>query len=1113
MMRRLEYLQLVILAIALFAFPQLVSATACTNNWQGGECTGNIIYTTGTTLTNNVNATGNIQINLGVKIDTEGYNFWIGGTWNALGGIIQTDNTIGTGGASLGLNGGGGNNGNSILTSYGGSGAGGQACGLLSGCSGGNGGSTIASGGSGGTGSGGAGTNGIAPSTPFISNAIIQQWYNAGFQMNLSGAGGGSGGAGPTNGGDKGGNGADGVYIQANMVTALGTIFAYGSNQVGSANCGGGGGGGAVILATTSGPTEPGDSVVDNYGGNTNGCGTQGTGGSGVYNVFIYSIPPIPTTPPVFAFSSVYASNALAMQGQAELITTNVMNGAAPYSYNIVIYNSISSNVVFKSIISNSLTTNSVSFTLPVEANDVGTLQISANIVSGSANVLGFNTIIISPTTPQISCMVGATPVTGNGIYNTLLVATPITCSIVSLNNVVTTGNMFVSSSSGQQQASGNYLTINQVWNGGNYIVIANTLAQAGYAANSVTFAVNDLPYELISSSIPSNIGYETQSQTFSYTLNISKIAVNTTIYLQLNGNIVQTILANVINAAQIFNFNYNLPLTATNNIQNNFIVTGKMQYGNGPFYTYLFGTVNALTQNELWDYVPSTTSQNSNMLLGGSDKIFMNIVQPVSLSLAVVNVSNFEVGNSVPSGYSSVIPYDYYTQLSNFNPKLYGYPNPTSNVPVAIAVNSFLQLYYNGQNVWRNTTANPAFNVYNANLTTCTTLNPTQAFTFTFYNASTGLQFTQNVQLNANFRVNNGNVIPGNSAGIPLTTNGFEYWTCESPSWATFGTNSSFLNYSTSAAITKNVNTITSAPASFYLLNYPTSNVVTNFKLYLSYITNPSSYSLQIENASFGTFPAGIVYVQQFNVNGGNTVIVNEVNISANQGTVVTLQYGTKYIFSAYSLQGIFLGNATLQSASCASGSTCQFTIPFGSGAISDLQTPLSNIFYGCTQTALSGNVEKVQCNLNAKNSQNIYGELQIWAGGLIFNTITCTSTDTAPTMTLICTAPNTQSTSYHYALSAAISGFGLQQLQTGDFGYIGGQQYGSVDWLILIMLIAVSSLAFVKVPAIGMTTAFISILVAYFLGGIILTAGTIGALFTFFALSVWVLGRGGLS
>jgi hypothetical protein len=1100
-------LGMLLLLMVMLEMPMLVGAASCSNNWQGGSCTGTVIYNAGTTLINNVNVTGNVVINGGTSVLSNGYAIYLSGTLT-LNGVINTgQGIIGWGGPAQQIYYTVGNQGNDIVTSYGASGAGGRASGNF--YHGGQGGTTqgVGNGGTPGTGSGGAGYNGINANSAVsmtLSNSNINTWFLNGFINYLTGAGGGSGGAGQTSYGSAGGNGASGIYLQANVIdmSGGGVINAYGSNSLGCSgtNEGGGGGGGIVILAYNSLLNL---GTINDYGGNSGGCSLGEYGGNGNVLSYRYISQPIPTIP-IYGFASVYSSNSLAQQGWTELITTNVGGGVPPYSYNIVVSNVISGNVIFKAIVSNALASNSVGFTLPTDGNVFGTLLISSNVVTASGqNALGYNSIIVNPTIPMITCSVGGVTVIGSGTYNTLASNTPITCSIDSLGNQVTTGNLFFN---GAARASGNYLTSNKLWDDAVTTVIANTLSQSGYSANSMTFSVNCSPYSISIQSSPSAVGYETQTQLFTYGINYTKAASVVATSFFFDGNLVSTNALSVTNGVQSLPFSYALPLFTSNNLQHSFTVSAKLNF-TGAFSSFnpiALGTMNTFKQTELWNYIPATLSQKSTILAGDSDNIFMNITQPVALNLAFVNISTLQVGTS-NSAYSSLFAYKYYRQLVGFTPSSYGY---SGNTPIAIGVNSFLQLYFNGQNVWRNTSNPTAFTVVTANLTTCNPTYPTKSYYFTFWNASTGLQYTQNVQLNGNLRVNNGATIPGNTAGMPLTTNGFQYWTCQQPSWASFYVNAT-LNYSTSPAITLNANTVPSVTASYYLLNLPTSNVIKSIPLYLSYVTNPSTFNFEVQ-ALNGSLISAIVEVSQYNVNNGNSVVVNDVKTPTGGGTTINLQTNAKYQFFVYSLNGQFLANTTVQTMYCLSGTVCNYVIPVGAGGITGLQQFTSNLNYGCTQTALAGNNERVQCTITSVNRTSIYGQLQVFKQGMVFNNMTCNQTASSMTVTLTCISSKTNNTSYHWILSANLGQYGITEIKFGDFGYSTGTSYGSVGWLFLIMLVMVSSLAFVKIPVLGMIGALLAVLVASFVGGIALTLGTIGCLILFFGLGIWVLGKG---
>ena len=53
------YLALLI-SIVIISTNVTFALQACTNNWAGGACQGNIVYTSATTLNNNVNTSGSL---------------------------------------------------------------------------------------------------------------------------------------------------------------------------------------------------------------------------------------------------------------------------------------------------------------------------------------------------------------------------------------------------------------------------------------------------------------------------------------------------------------------------------------------------------------------------------------------------------------------------------------------------------------------------------------------------------------------------------------------------------------------------------------------------------------------------------------------------------------------------------------------------------------------------------------------------------------------------------------------------------------------------------------------------------------------------------------------
>ncbi len=238
------------------------------------------------------------------------------GTFNSCGssdcGICDTSTTCrnpnsGCGGSpvALGNSGGGGNAGTGQGAQ---SGGGGAYCGTTTG-----------------TGSqtaypGGSGSTGSPYATPSLS-AISSLWPNPGndnIAPAFTGSGGGGGGDGAISGqesqGSPGGNGAYGIYIQANTIKGSGYVYSNGASGT-PGNCnggsatggagGGGGGGGAIVIAyDVSVSAALHLSVNGGAGGSGTTCGSNpylipasggsGYGGNGAITMLRWS-----TTPPV----------------------------------------------------------------------------------------------------------------------------------------------------------------------------------------------------------------------------------------------------------------------------------------------------------------------------------------------------------------------------------------------------------------------------------------------------------------------------------------------------------------------------------------------------------------------------------------------------------------------------------------------------------------------------------------------------------------------------------------------------------------------------------------------------------------------------------------------
>ena len=387
----------------------------CTNNWEGSPCTGNIIYTQNTFLYSDINATGNLVINIGVSLFTNGSSIWI---TNSLidNGVIYTENSPNTGAVN-------GDPGTSFLNSFGGSGGGGfSAYGLFCGNQGGN---TLANAGLGFGGNCGSlsTANGVAASAPTVTNPTIQTWYNGGFQNYLIGGAGGAG-ADSSNHNLNGANSPFGIYIQANTMTfnshepyAINVTGLAGQPSISGAGGGNGGcsGGGVIILAYGS-IYSAGSYEIHGANSISDDCG--GAGGNGQVAVFQYTTQPIPTTP--FSYNppsnpTLMLSNTFIDQGQSILFTAGETNGNQLFTYNYLIINTITTHIVANQLYVDVASNANTFFFTPLIADIGNTLAANVIITEDGAYSNTINTIY---TPIGYNSM---PTITANSISNTLI--------------------------------------------------------------------------------------------------------------------------------------------------------------------------------------------------------------------------------------------------------------------------------------------------------------------------------------------------------------------------------------------------------------------------------------------------------------------------------------------------------------------------------------------------------------------------------------------------------------------------------------------------------------------------------------------------------------------
>jgi hypothetical protein len=368
----------------------------CTANWAGGSCTGNVFYNANTTLTNTVSVAGNVTINGGVTLSTDGFSILSGGVIDNFGALVS--------GYASG----------SSTVSYGGSGGGGGGGGSgnpnLAGSGGYTGNSTLAQGGGSGGGCyarsscvGDDGHPGSTPNTTKLTSVGVESWYSLGIQGYLEGAPGGKGGCGAGGCGVEpagtSGLGTFGLFLEAYKIINNGTMTTCAAQGGGGWNhAGGGGGGGAGSILLVSNAPAINGSICDSGGaeGNPgqNGGGLGGSGGNGQVLAYIWSAPPIATP---LVISSIAVSNTTVGIGQVTTISLSVRGGIPSYVYNYTITNSSGAMQLSELSFSNALTWSPL---LSAQGTDNALVRVydSKNNVTS----LSFQ-IVVKPTLPIIT--------------------------------------------------------------------------------------------------------------------------------------------------------------------------------------------------------------------------------------------------------------------------------------------------------------------------------------------------------------------------------------------------------------------------------------------------------------------------------------------------------------------------------------------------------------------------------------------------------------------------------------------------------------------------------------------------------------------------------------
>ena len=1010
----LKFLLLFAASLALLSFS--VSATSCTNNWLSGSCTGDVHWTGSEALTGNVFISGNAVVDSGVTLTTNGFAIVAKYTF--------TNNGVVTAGVNT-LTGDTGSQPTSFPNSFGGSG--------------GAGGSLTTN-----------GLPGATPSAPSPTNSLIQTWNSAGWSGYLAGAGGGigngattahpggntlalgglaTGNSGGTTGGN-GGNGAYGIYIQAQNLVA-GTINAIGGNGACAASdSGGGGGGGSVVLAYKSVYTAGTYNVIGGDGfGCKSGFGNGGQGGAGTVTSYQWIFPPLG--------GFVYPA----------ALTLSISPNPAPYGTQVQITltptpSTDGSNIIFQGSTvltgTGTITYNALGTPIAI-SNALAAGTYTVNGCDTTLNTCAGNTILtVSTANVPITCTRNGQSIAAGALYNSLLANALTSCTFQSLDSQII-GNII---RNGADLVSGSAPSTTQDWDNQLNAWVANTFATGNYASNSLSWSVNDIPYSLLSATLPAAQGYETQAQSLSYDINFTKAAANVLVTFGVNGIAEATNSVTVASTDQVFPFSYTNPLVAANNImQSVFTVNALLHFG-GSYASYdpiLTPALNTLTQNVLWNYYPQLSSISPSPAIQGDNITVNMLISQVNPLSAVSVAGNLKVGNqTLTEAVTSA--YHYQTVMHSFVNSHYALTMPTVGTPVTVGANAIFQLTYNGVTLYRNAST-VDFSTYLESLGTCGTTNyATNTLLWTFYNGTKPSKvWTPNVLLSGFYTIvrnlYQSNAISGTSAGFTSTATSNTYETCIYPSWAKFN-----------VSATTQYNSTNTVLSNYYLNQLPLSNTLTTLQLYLNLEPNPIQYEIFVQNGSTLNYIPALVKVLLYNVNTNSSMLVNELKTQADSGVFTLLNNQSFYQFQAFTPDGkTLLATTNYYQAVPCSTAACEFTIVVGNFNVTLPSTVFKNVQSGCTTVAGSGNTMTVSCTFTSLNGATYNTSLNVTYGQVLNHASVCEKSVVSGSASLDCTVSNTNSTQYYYAYSLYYGGawyvlaHGYVGLQASLFGQDG--------------------------------------------------------------------------
>ena len=741
--------------------------------------------------------------------------------------------------------------------------------------------------------------------------------------------------------------------------------------------------------------------------------------------------------------------------------------------------------------------TGSASYSIPAFGWAAGTYSsFYANDITAAVNSVGQSLTINKNSSYSVSLTYRGAAVVNGQAFNNNLNASGYLIGNVATHNSQLSAKLEYNVASPAVCSSTTGCSYNSVWNDKNNW--ANWSAgNTNYTSRYINISIDYVPYVVVSSPSISSTNYETATDVFSTTINVTKYATTANGILEANGVVVDSDSESVTQGPQAYQYTYRIPLLEQNKTAYvfNSIISLLLQNG-----TTISPKYSSLSQTELFNYYPALSVVKPNIIQGENNTLDLSVAQKETLNEANVS-SNVIIGNQSVSWHVAG-QYSYYANLYSFINSRYDLTMPSVNSPVTVTATVPVELSLGTQSVWRNQST--TFDTYLESLVSCSS-GSTNTIHWNFYNASSPASaWNGNVLFTGSFQVFDqlyqSNTIPGTSAGLSANAIANTYTTCIYPSFAQFQASGSFV-YS-------GVNT---SKANYYLQRLPVSNSSQNIDLYLETLSNPILYEVAVENVSANQYIAALVQELLYDSNTNSSVLVDEFYTQAGSGTYTYLNNQAQYKFIAYTPNyptKLLAVTNYLPAAPCSS-TACPYVIQVGNFSVSLISSVLKNMNYSCSVTPGAKSTAAVSCSFTSFNgtSYNTSLVLRNSTSGIL-NTTVCTKSIVTASGSLSCTAPHTNNTQYYYTFSVYIPKYGWYGLAQGSFG-TKPLAYGEDGVLLALLIVIGAALLFItKNPTWAIIMFSLAFTVINFIG-LINMGVSIGFMWVGAAILIYIINR----